>query len=141
MEKEKLRGVFNRRIRKLLMDAQAKDELFERFAELYNCNGFKCAYCGKRMELKWGDNELSFTIDHIFARSCGGTDNIHNLTFCCQSCNSMKSNKYVGEFVREVKRLKARKQKREMWKARKATAKDKELRESFKQIFQHVKGQ
>lgn len=121
------------------MASQAKDELFERFAELYNHGGFKCAYCGRQMDLKWGANELAFTIDHVLAQSRGGLDSIHNLCFACQSCNSMKANKDVSEFVRDVEGLKLRKQKREMRKAVKASEKDKKLRESYKQIFQHVK--
>lgn len=141
MNKEKLRTVFNKRIKKLDIDIPAKDELFERFAELYNHGGFECAYCGKRMELKWGDTELSFTIDHILARSHGGSDRVHNLTFACQSCNSMKGNKDAGWFANNVKRAREKKLKREMWKARKASKKDEKLRESYKEIFQHVKAQ
>ena len=139
MEKEKLRTIFNKRIKKLLIDAQAKDELFERFIELFNHGGFKCAYCNRRMGLKWGDNEISFTIDHVLARSRGGTDNIHNITFACQSCNSMKGDKDAGWFAANVNKSKVRKQKREMRKARKTSKKDKKLRESYKQIFQHAK--
>ena len=138
MGKEKLRTIFNKRIKKLNIDAQSKDELFERFAELYNHGGFKCAYCGRRMELKWGDNELSFTIDHVLARSRGGFDNIHNLTFACQSCNSMKGNKDAGWFADNANKAKARKQKREQWKARKKGEKDKRTREAFKDIFEMV---
>ena len=139
MEQKKLRTIFNKRIRKLDIDTQAKDELFERFVELFNHGGFKCAYCDRRMGLKWGDNEISFTIDHVLARSHGGTDNIHNIIFACQSCNAMKGDKDAGWFVTNVRKSKVRKQKRELWKARKTSKKDKKLRESYKQIFQHVK--
>ena len=138
MEKEKLRTIFNKRIKKLLIDAQAKDELFERFIELFNHGGFKCAYCNRRMGLKWADNEISFTIDHVLARSRGGTDNIHNITFACQSCNSMKGDKDAGWFAANVNKSKVRKQKRELWKAIKKRKQDKRTREAFKDIFEMV---
>ena len=136
-QQQQLRKEFNKRIRSLKLDEHAREELFRRFAELYNYGGFKCAYCNERMELK-GDTELAVTIDHIEAQVHGGTDNIFNLTFACQSCNSMKKDKDVEWFVRNVKRLKERKRKNEYWKARKATKKDKPIRDSYKDIFQMV---
>lgn len=139
IKKEKLRTIFNKRIKKLDMDAQEKDELFERFAELYNHGGFRCAYCNREMELFWGNNELSFTIDHVLARSRGGNDKPNNLLFCCQSCNSMKGDKYLSWFVSNVRKAKERKQKRELWKARKAAKKDKQARDAYKQILEMVR--
>ena len=134
--KEELKKEFDKRVKTLKLDEQAKEGLFRRFSELYKYGGFKCAYCDEQMVLKWGDTELAFTIDHVLARVHGGSDSIHNLTFACQSCNSMKGNKDVGWFVNNVKRLKLRKQKREYWKARKTTKKDERTREAFKDIFQ-----
>ena len=138
MNVEELKKEFNKRLKTLKLDEQAKEELFDRFSEIYN-NGFTCAYCDERMELKWGDTELAFTIDHVLARVRGGSDSIHNLTFACQSCNSMKGYKDAGWFTNNVQRLKIRKQKREYWKARKTTKKDERTREAFKDIFQVVK--
>jgi 5-methylcytosine-specific restriction endonuclease McrA len=138
-EEKGLRIEFNKRIKSLKLDGQARAELFLRFKELYEHGGFKCAYCDEKMGLKYGDNELAFTVDHIEAQVDGGTDNIFNLTFCCQSCNSMKGDKDAGWFVKNVKRLKARKRKREYWKARISSQKDKGLRDSYEQIFQHTK--
>ena len=135
---EQLRKEFDKRVKVLKLDEEAKEELFNRFSELYKYGGFKCAYCDERMELKWGDTELAFTIDHIEARARGGTDNIFNLTFCCQSCNSMKKDKDAGWFANNVKRLKLRKKRRETWKARKSTKKDERTRDAFKDIFQHI---
>ena len=132
---EELKKEFDKRVKTLNLDKAAKEELFNRFSEVYN-NGFKCAYCGERMELKWGDTELAFTIDHVLARVHGGSDSIHNLTFACQSCNSMKGDKDAGWFAHNVKRLKSRKKKRETWKARKSTKKDERTREAYKDIFQ-----
>ena len=135
---EQLRKEFDKRVKVLKLDEEAKEELFDRFSELYKYGGFKCAYCDERMELKWGDTELAFTIDHIEARARGGTDNIFNLTFCCQSCNSMKGDKDVEWFTNNVKRLKLRKKKNEYWKARKSSKKEEREREAFKDIFQHI---
>ena len=136
--REQLKKEFDKRVKALKLDKQAKEELFNRFLELYKYGGFKCAYCDERMELKWGDTELVFTIDHIEARARGGTDNIFNLTFCCQSCNSMKGDKDVEWFANNVKRLKLRKKKNEYWKARKSSKKEEREREAFKDIFQHI---
>lgn len=138
MKKGVTRKEFDKRAKLLKLDEQGKEELYRGFAELYEHAGFKCAYCNERMELKYGDNELAFTIDHVEARACGGTDSIFNLTFCCQSCNSMKGDKDAGWFVKNVKRLKARKRKREYLKARISSQKDKQIRDSFKDIFQHI---
>lgn len=134
---EQLRKELDKRTKTLKLDEHAREELFNRFSELYEYGGFKCAYCNERMELEWG-TELAVTIDHIEAQVHGGTDNIFNLTFACQSCNSMKGDKDVEWFVRNVKRLKLRKQKREYRKARKATKKDEQTREAYKNIFQMV---
>ena len=137
MNKTHLKIVFNRRVRHLNLSNQEKEELLARFLDVFE-NGFKCAYCGERMELKWGDTELAFTIDHILARVHGGSDGIHNLTFACQSCNSMKGDKDAGAFSNHVKRLKARKQKRELWKARKAAKKDERIRGAYRDCFRMV---
>ena len=134
---EELKKEFDKRVKTLSIDNKAKEELFDRFLETYN-NGFKCAYCNERMELKWGDTELAFTIDHVLAKACGGSDSIHNLTFACQSCNSMKKDKDVDWFVRNLKRLKERKKKNEYWKARKSTKKGERTRDAYKDIFEMV---
>jgi len=132
------RSVDWERIKSLKLQKEEKEQLFNRFSELYTSGGFKCAYCDERMELKYGDTELAFTIDHILAQVHGGSDNIQNMTFACLSCNSMKGDKDAGWFINNVKRLKLRKKKREYWKARKASKKDARTREAFKDIFQMV---
>ena len=42
----------------------------------------RCAYCGSREKL---------TVDHIKARSLGGTNHLSNLQTLCDSCNAAKS--------------------------------------------------
>ena len=138
MLKEDIRTEFNKRTKNLKLDEHAREELFNRFSELYKYGGFKCTYCNERMELKYGDTELAFTIDHIKAQVHDGTDSIFNLAFACQSCNSMKGEKDVKWFIKNVKRLKLRKQKREYWKARESSKKDERTRDAFKDIFERV---
>ena len=131
-----LRTEFNKRIKALKLDEQAKEELFNRFSELYS-NGFKCAYCNERMELKWG-TELSFTIDHIIPRKLGGRDTLDNIAFTCRTCNFLKGDRQPDWFYSNIKRLKSRKKKREHFKAKKASEKDEQLREAYKDIFERV---
>ena len=132
-EERQLRKEFDKRVKTLKLDKQAKEELFNRFSEMYN-NGFKCAYCGKRMELKF-QNEYGWTIDHIFPRAKGGKDEISNLEFVCRACNFLKGEMNPEQYINNLKRLKLRKQKREYFKAKKATKKDEGTREAFKDIF------
>ena len=49
--------------------------------------GRKCAYC----EVE----NVPLNIDHILARSRGGTDRISNLTLACKSCNESKGSENV----------------------------------------------
>jgi len=54
--------------------------------------GRKCAYCGiKNVQLE---------VEHIQARSKGGSDRVSNLTLACTSCNKNKSNKDLKEFMK-----------------------------------------
>ena len=48
----------------------------------------RCSYCGAKAE----------EIDHIIARSNGGTNSSYNLTPACRSCNEKKSNLSLKEF-------------------------------------------
>ncbi len=52
----------------------------------------KCAYCGKR--------DVPLEIEHIRAKSRGGSDRIGNLTLACRACNEKKNNKPVEEFLK-----------------------------------------
>jgi len=54
----------------------------------------QCPYCGK-----------SFTdghIDHIIPLSRGGTNERVNLIYCCATCNMLKSDKSLEEFMLEL---------------------------------------
>jgi 5-methylcytosine-specific restriction endonuclease McrA len=59
----------------------------------------QCAYCGAK--------NIALEIEHIIARSKGGSDRISNLTLACTPCNQEKGNKDIKEFLkRKPKRLK-----------------------------------
>ena len=136
-EKQILRPEFNKRIKSLKLDEQAKEELYKIFKDCWN-TGFECLYCGRKMSLHF-ENEHSFSIDHYLARSKGGKDTPDNLVFCCRICNFLKGNRSAENYLKDMERLITRKKKREYWKARKSSMKDKGLRDSYEQIFQHIK--
>jgi 5-methylcytosine-specific restriction endonuclease McrA len=59
----------------------------------------ECAYCGAK--------NVPLEIEHIQARSKGGSDRASNLTLACTECNIDKGNKDIKEFLkRKPKRLK-----------------------------------
>ena len=133
---EQLRKEFNKRIKPLKLSEEAKEELFRLFKDCWN-TGFECLYCGRKMDLHF-ESEYSFTIDHYLAQSKGGKDIPDNLVFCCRDCNFLKGDMDVMEYIKNIERLKLRKQKREQFKARKATKNDEKTREAYKDIFQMV---
>ena len=133
---EQLRKEFNKRIKSLKLDWRAREELFNEFKDRWD-SGFRCFYCNKRMGLYF-ENEYSFSIDHYLAQSKGGKDIPANLVFCCRDCNLLKGDMDATEYIKNMERLIARKKKNEYWKARKATEKDKQTRESYKDIFKMV---
>ncbi len=62
-----------------------RDRLRERLVER---DGPTCKHCG---------TEENLTIDHVLARSCGGTDGLENLQLLCGPCNSRKCNRTDDE--------------------------------------------
>ena len=131
-----LRERFNKRIKSLKSDEQGKEELFNKFVNCWN-TGFQCFYCKKRMDLHF-ENEFSFTIDHTIPKAKSGKDEINNLEFVCRTCNLLKGDRDAEKYENTMGWLIARKQKREYWKARRATKKGEQTREAFKDIFKMV---
>lgn len=57
----------------------------------------KCAYCGAT------DRRLE--IEHIVAKSKGGSNRVSNLTLSCTKCNSSKGNKTIEQFLKNKPEL------------------------------------
>lgn len=55
--------------------------------------GRKCAYCGIE--------NVPFEIEHILAKSKGGSSRVSNLCLSCHVCNQAKGNKPVEEFLKK----------------------------------------
>jgi 5-methylcytosine-specific restriction endonuclease McrA len=53
----------------------------------------KCAYCGVE--------NVPFEIEHILARSMGGSNRVSNKSLSCHSCNQAKGNKPLKEFLKK----------------------------------------
>jgi HNH endonuclease len=60
--------------------------------ELINKYGCKCQICNKYFE------KDDLCIEHIKAKSVGGTNKKENLSLVCRSCNSKKYNYNTGNF-------------------------------------------
>lgn len=58
--------------------------------------GGKCAYCGATSALE---------IDHVLAKSKGGSDRISNLVLACRSCNLKKGNTPIAQFLSKHSKL------------------------------------
>ncbi len=53
----------------------------------------KCAYCGVE--------NVPFEVEHILAKSKGGSNRVSNLCLSCHPCNQAKGNKPVKEFLKK----------------------------------------
>ena len=60
---------------------------------LYGEQGGYCNGCEHHFELR------HLEVDHIIARSNGGTDHISNLQLLCGACNAMKGTKTQAELL------------------------------------------
>ncbi len=58
---------------------------------LLNKWGRRCVYCGAE--------NTPLEIEHILAKSKGGTDRVNNLTLACHTCNQKKGNQSVEKFL------------------------------------------
>lgn len=58
----------------------------------------KCYYCGTLTTLEQRKIN-SATIEHLIPRSLGGTNRIENLVMCCASCNSLRGNLPIEDFI------------------------------------------
>lgn len=136
MSKLSFKKRFEKRIRTLKLDNEAKDKLYAKFLKSWN-HGFFCLYCRVEMDLDF-EHEHSFTIDHTVPKVSGGQDTVENLEFVCRDCNFLKSGMSAEAYLHNMKRLKGRKRNREYWKAKKASKKDERTRDAFKEIFESI---
>lgn len=56
-----------------------------------------CMYCDRR--------DVPLQVEHVLARSRGGSDRVSNLGLACQPCNQAKGSRPVAEFVTDPARL------------------------------------
>ena len=52
-----------------------------------------CRICGRRHRRSGHPRE--WTVDHIYPRAAGGTDDFANLAVTCRRCNGAKSDEYT----------------------------------------------
>lgn len=66
----------------------------------------KCHYCDVEITFSRDDTcpERCFHVDHIVARSIGGSDHFHNFIASCQRCNCEKGDRSFAEFIARKKR-------------------------------------
>lgn len=53
--------------------------------------GRQCVYCNIK--------DVPLEVEHIVAKSRGGSDRVSNLTISCQKCNQLKSNQDIKDFL------------------------------------------
>lgn len=66
----------------------------------------RCHYCEVEITFSRDDTcpERCFHVDHIVARSLGGSDHFHNFIASCQRCNCEKGDRSFAEFIARKKR-------------------------------------
>lgn len=82
----------------------SKDRAVKR-QELVARDGGQCFYCDKDLVMPVGaghQNHNAATLDHIIPRSKGGSNRLTNLVLACQSCNDLRADMPVAEFVRLI---------------------------------------
>ena len=92
---QRRRKIFKWRYRKNNSGVNQSSPLSEYFAllKVYLLTGFKCWYCGEKMELLTDDrfNPRHYTFDHRTSLKNGGDNLVSNMVICCMECNQKKS--------------------------------------------------
>ncbi len=64
---------------------------------IFRRDNFTCIYCGKSSI----EDSIKLTVDHIIARSKGGSDCARNLVTACSQCNSCKNDSVLSSEIVE----------------------------------------
>jgi 5-methylcytosine-specific restriction endonuclease McrA len=78
---------------KALTRAQRSRRQSQSAARVFARDGHQCRKCGRhasRYVLEGGAYLSDLTVDHIIPQSCGGTDDLFNLTTLCRPCNTRR---------------------------------------------------
>ena len=67
--------------------------------KIYIRDGHTCVYCERSI---YTTHDMLLTVDHVLARSLGGTNDASNLVTACLECNLAKLSKTVAAFLREL---------------------------------------
>jgi hypothetical protein len=70
-------------------------ELKEYLLEKWN---WECVYCGAK--------DKPLTVEHILAKTRGGSDRLSNLTIACKDCNLRKNNLSIEVFLAQIRKPK-----------------------------------
>lgn len=63
---------------------------------IYIRDGFACAYCGRLLK---GAAPADITLDHLLARSAGGSNEAVNLVTACRACNCGRQDRPWVDFA------------------------------------------
>ena len=67
---------------------------------LWRAQHGRCRYCKQLMvHIPGTVLDSSVTWDHVVPRSRGGSNAVENLVLACRSCNNLKGNKTLAEFL------------------------------------------
>lgn len=83
------------RLRRLLQEVAARDSAFERrLVRGAHAWVGRCIHCRRAIVVPENAREpASATLEHIIARTHGGSDELDNLALACASCNHEKGRK------------------------------------------------
>jgi 5-methylcytosine-specific restriction endonuclease McrA len=76
----------------------AKSGITPTHVKVWDRCGGVCYYCGDQM-MRMPNERKSFTLDHVFPRSRGGTNHLANLVGSCAECNQDKGSLTGEEYA------------------------------------------
>jgi 5-methylcytosine-specific restriction endonuclease McrA len=91
---------YDSNIRYLGVKLAVKKAVFER-------DNYTCQICGISRDgiaelLPGLETKITWSIDHIIPRRCGGTDDMSNLQCVCYNCNNVKGDKFTNEETKKM---------------------------------------